>query len=270
MWKEIRSSIISAVITIIITGIGSVIVSYYNSPAAKVTLGYFKIDNENYVNSIMIKNVKKDEYLNEFDIIVDSNIQINDVKINEKKISVKDNIVKVNSLNPDSSIIVWISTNSKLDKNNTYFAKNGQKFDLNYFNEYTNIYLYTIVMIIIYAIINFLISLKQDIANARIMKDNNERKNKIEEMLQKNEEYLQKIVKKSNAQKTLYIKEMSDMERELNFYKNIIINICSEKITKEELENLISRKLKTFTKKHVKHLSYEDVYNIILKAVDDN
>lgn len=157
-----------------------------------------------------------------------------------------------------------------MDKNNTYFAKNGQKFDLNYFNEYTNIYLYTIVMIIIYAIINFLISLKQDIANARIMKDNNERKNKIEELLQKNEEYLQKIVKKSNAQKTLYIKEMSDMERELNFYKNIIINICSEKITKEELENLISRKLKTFTKKHVKHLSYEDVYNIILTAVDDN
>ena len=72
-------------------------------------------------------------------------------------------------------------------------------------------------MIIIYAIINFLISLKQDIANARIMKDNNERKNKIEELLQKNEEYLQKIVKKSNAQKTLYIKEMSDMEREFNY-----------------------------------------------------
>ena len=52
--------------------------------------------------------------------------------------------------------------------------------------------------------------------------------------------------------------------------ENLIINICSEKITKEELENLISRKLKTFTKKHVKHLSYEDVYNIILTAVDDN
>lgn len=56
---------------------------------------------------------------------------------------------------------------------------------------------------------------------------------------------------------------MNDMEKELKFYQQIILKHTNNSIKKEKLEEIISKELKTFTKKKFKHLNHEDVYKIV-------
>lgn len=270
MWKEIRSSFFGALITAVITMCITLGVNYFSSPNAKVLIAYSSIEDGNYINSILVKNINKDEYLNEFDIIVDSKINIYDVTVNNNKFSFENNTIRINSINPNDVVVLTLKTSKEIKKDYLTIAKNNQKFEIDYFNNYKNLSFYTIILVFVYAILNFLFSLRHDISNAKIKKENDEKNKEIKATLDKNEEIIQKIEKKADAFKSLYIKEMDGMERELQFYQKLLTKACNEKITKDELEKLISKELKTFSKKKFKHLNYGDVYRIILRTTEDN
>ena len=81
------------------------------------------------------------------------------------------------------------------------------------------------------------------------------------------------VQKKENVNRTIFVKEMNDMEKELKFYQQIILKCVNKEITRDELETLISKNLKTFKKKKLKHLSYDDLYQMVCglaETVDTN
>lgn len=77
------------------------------------------------------------------------------------------------------------------------------------------------------------------------------------------EEKMNRLLKEEKVNKTVYLKEMNDMEKEVKFYQQIILKCVNKGLSKSELESLISKELKTFTRKKMKHLSYNDIYKIV-------
>ncbi len=268
MLKEIIKSIIAAVFTVIVTILVSYLISYINSPDAKVTIGYSNIENNKYMNLILVKNVKKDEYLKKFDIIIDNNIKISDIRVNDKQLDTNNNTIHIDSIDPTGSSIITLNSSSKLRKNNIIFAKNNQKFKIEYANSFKNITVYTILLILSYAIINFLLSVRQDIRYDKIKCEREKRMDEIEQNLRKTNNTLEKVEKKSNAYKVLYLKEISDMEKELQFYRGLISETYGKKISREELENIISKQLKLASKIKDRNLYFDDVFEAMINVID--
>ena len=251
MGKEIVKTLVTTLVTAIITLFASFIIGYFNNPSVKVTYGYSKINDDSYVNTIMIKNIKKDAYIKNFNAILDSSIKVQEVLLNNESIKIDDNTINIDSIKPNDTITLSIITNKKTSEDDYNFVNNDKKVQKEYFNKYTNVPLYTLLIIFIYAIINFLISLRNDYDNVKIKEQYDLIISDLRNDANNTEERVNKLFKESNAHKTLYIKEMSDMERELDFYKSVIIKICGKELKKEELESIVSKNIKTFSKRNL-------------------
>ena len=60
------------------------------------------------------------------------------------------------------------------------------------------------------------------------------------------------------------------MEELVNVYQKIIYKICDKTITKEDLEKLISKELKTYNPKRVKQLGYKDICELVYELTEEN
>jgi len=268
MKKEIIISFLGAVFAAIISLGITLLINYLTLPDAKINQSVFKDKNNNYINTIMIKNTKSNDYLDELKIVVDSDISINSVLINNESIKYDDNSIVVEKIKPKESSIIIIVTDSKIDKDNIVFVSNNQKYDMEYFNDYIFVPAYVIITIISYSILTFIFSVRSDVKRSRMKEEEDKEYNSMKETLKNQEEISDSIKRRLQAQATVHLKEIHDMNIELDFYQKLIINLCNEKISKDDLDNLISKKLKTFKHNKKKVLSYEDAYEMVVAAME--
>ena len=62
---------------------------------------------------------------------------------------------------------------------------------------------------------------------------------------------------------------MTDKERELKFYQQLLLNQTGNSMTREELEEFISKNLKTFNRKKIKYMDYEDLLKIVDNIIEE-
>ena len=254
---------ILALIAPIVTLIYSLITPYLFGTNGYIEYVSKMIENERYQNTIFVKNMRKNEYLKKIDFVVSSEIKIDDLIVNDNKTDAINNTIAIFDILPQDVSIISFITNKKLNNNNLHVVKNNQTIDISYFNNIGNVNIKIFIIVLIYALINIIFAYlsKRRMNNYKL--EYEKIMNNQEEKIVDLESKMAAIIKEEKTIKAVNIKEMSDFERELEFYKSVILKICNKNMTKNELENEISKSLKTFSKKKFKYLNYNDVYNII-------
>lgn len=269
MKKEIISAIVSAIVTLIITVIFQVVGIFIWGDNAKIQLISSDYSNKEFTNIIAVKNMKKDEYLKNVSIEIDNNINVSSIIVDGKIID-NSNILTFDKIHPKKLSIIIIKSNKKISKNNISIVKNNQRISLEYFNDRTNFSAIYFILIMIYFIINLVLNLfsthKKEKSNDSIKelyKQASERADNIERKFIN-------IEKREIYRKKIYLKEMVDKEKELKFYQQLLLKQTGNIMTREQLEEFISKNLKTFSKKKIKYMDYEDVLKIIDNITRDN
>ena len=73
--------------------------------------------------------------------------------------------------------------------------------------------------------------------------------------------------RKLSISHTIYLKELNQLEKENNFLKNMLLQKYNDKISKEQLEEMLNAEMKRFSRKKYKYLTYDDVYNMLEASV---
>ena len=260
MKNEYKSLIIGAILPLILSLLWQVLFVYFFCAEGKIQIVNTVLENKNYQTIISIRNMKKDEYLKNIEFILDDNIEIIDVEKNGETIKGK---IIFQEISPNSISTLIINSKQKLTEDDITIIKNGSRITVEYFNKTTNYKIIYLVIAITYFVINLAMSIWLDSKNKKtrdeIKKENEKIKNKADEC----ENKLHQLLKEERANKTVYLKEMNDMEKEVKFYQQIILKCINKGMGKEDLEKLISKELKTFTRKKMKYLSYDDIYKIV-------
>ena len=264
MLKEIKGSLIAAIISFVLTIILTFFMNFILGSQGEIIYSSILKD-EQYINIIMVKNMQKNEYLKNVNFVIDSETDVlnNIVFINGKENKIDNNIIELNDINPNKTLIITFETTELVSNKNLFLVKNDQRIEIENFNEKKNNNIYFILLIGFYCLVNFLLSIKNDL---KAKKRDDETNKQLEEAQKKSEicdEKIDKLIKEERVNQTVYLKEMNDMEKEVKFYQQIILKCVNKEISRVELEKIISKELKTFTRKKMKHLSYNDVYKIV-------
>ena len=261
MKKEIILAIISSIITVFITIIFQYIGILIWGEHAKIELISSEFNNSEYVNVLAIKNIKDEEYLKNVSIEIDNNIKINSVKTNN--INHIDNKFVVNSLSPNKVSMIVFTSSEKITNKNVSIIKNKQKISMEYFNDATNYRPMYLILIIFFFVVDFIVNLIINNMNRKeqknIMNMYNEAKNKTEKI----EKHIEKFEKKDISRNKLFLKEISDKEKEIKFYQQLLLKNTGNNMSKEELEEFIIKNLKSFNKRKIKYIDYNDILQII-------
>lgn len=269
MFKEIKGSLIAAIISFILTIILTFLMNFILGNQGEIVYSSILKDGQ-YINTIMVKNMQNHEYLNNINFVMDSEIDIlnNIVFINGKENKIDNNTIILNDVNPSESLIITFKTTEIINNKNLFLVKNNQRIEIENFNEKENNNIYFILLVGFYCLINFILSIKNDL---KAKKRNDETNKKLDEAQKQSEiceEKIDKLIKEEKVNKSVYLKEMNDMEKEIEFYQQIILKCANKEISKVELEKIISKELKTFTRKKMKYLSYSDIYKIVNELSD--
>lgn len=259
VWKNIKSTLIQTVASIIIMSF----ITWVVNPDATITIANSSNSSNQNVATILIKNITKDEYLKEFDIIIDNQVGIYNVQYNGEKYNIDKNVIAVPQILPDDSIVFTLTTEQELDSSNIIVAKNSQKIGINYFENYFNWYIYTIILILCYCAINSFLAYKTDKKNIKYAEEQSKKMDSLESEVKSEQNKLDHTLKKQIVFDKLYVKEMADLETELAFYKKIVVKMSGNSMTKEEMEKIISKELKTFNKKTIKHVDYKYIVDLV-------
>lgn len=269
MKKEIKSAIISATVTIIITFLSQYVGIILWGDHAKIELISSDYSNSEYLNVIAVKNIKKEEYLSKISIEIDNNIKINDININNDNYKVN-NIIDINKISPNKVSMIIINSNKKITKNDITIIKNNHRVSLEYFNNITNYNPIYMLLLFFYFIADFIVNL---IINRRSYKQ----QEKIQDMYieaknttDKIEKSINKFEKKDISRNKLFLKEMNDKDREIKFYQQLLLKNTGQNMSKEELEQFIMKNLKSFNKRKIKYFDYNDILKIITDISEDN
>lgn len=270
MFNQIKDSLISAIITAIITLISTVIISFLNGNQGELVFSS-TLNNGRYINTFMFKNMQRSEYLKEINLLIDSDINIFDniIYINGVKQQISDNKIVLDNIKPEKTISFVFYTDEIVDDNKMFLVKNKQKIELQNFNKRKNLNGYVLLIVAIYCLINFVLSAKSEIKIKKIRDEIKQNLKNTTNKLDITEEKIYKLNRNIDIHKTIFLKEMDEMERELNFYQKLLLKNTDKSITKEELEKMISKELKTFSKKKFKRLSYEDVYSVVKTLMEE-
>lgn len=252
------------------TVIFSILYSFFFGNLAHIEYTTNYIEEDSYQTIFLIKNLQKTEQLKDINIVFNKECDLNTLFIDGKENKIIDNTLTIKNINPNSVKTIIIYSKQKIKKEDINFIKNNQKIQISYFNNLKNTNWQILIMAAFYAIINvictyFLIK-NQNKKAAETIKSNDEIRKvleKTEVKLNENEKHLYNTIKKMDLHKALHIKEMAQMEKELAFYQKLLLKKYNDKLSKDELEKIISKELGTFNKKKFKHLSYNDLYKII-------
>lgn len=267
MKKELLSAFISAVVTMILTIIFQFLGIFFWGDQATIELVSSDYSNNEFTNVLAVKNMMKDEYLKEIVIEIDKTISVNSVI--KDGIETDDlNVLKISKISPSKLSIIIINSDKKITNKNISIIKNHQRVSSENFNNNKNFKVSYLILVLCYFVINmflcFLASLKTKKSHDSI----NEMYDKANKKADNIEKKLIKIEKEQAYRTKIYLKEMTDRERELKFYQQLLLNQTGNSMTGEELEEFISKNLKTFSKKKIKYLDYEDLLKIVDNIVE--
>ena len=268
MSKLLKETITNAIIGCIVTVIIQFLLEYAFGSDAKIVFISNKLTNGEYQTILSLKNINKYEYLKDVEIKISDEIKINKVIINGNEIESTEIIFR--QTEPSEIATAIITSNQKLRKEDVKIVKNNQSIELESLNEYTNYKIaYLIIIVIcvsISAIIQYFASKKfqQEIEKN---KDDLQKIGEYAKILEQQEKTLEKI---NTSQRAIHIKEIGDMEKELEFYKNLVYKTSDKKITKEELEKIVEKELKLFKNKKFKRLDYASTFKLIMDITKTN
>ena len=276
MKKEIKVTLISALLALIIQLVSTTLFSFWLGNNGELIFSSSKIQN-GYLNTIILKNMQSNMYLKNIDIIVDSNIDIveNDNLIGNAKI--EDNKITIDEINPKETVNLTFITTKKLEENNIKII-NSAKIGMEYFNDKQNISQRILILSVIYFIINFLVSYFFNNINKKEKEKLNIRVTSAEKKMKELEDDAEKfhneiITKAKNLEllKQVYLNDIKDMEKEVCFYRRVILKKLSKQINKKEIEGIILKIIKNFSKKNHREFNYSHIDELIkiLELNDD-
>lgn len=121
---------------------------------------------------------------------------------------------------------------------------------------------------IIYAVMFFCFAFIIDYRNLKSHNEIKQRLNEDKEKINNLQKLAEKTQEATRKQKTLLLKRISDLLRELEFWRATIAGIAKNKSNYEELKNLVVNELKTFTTESKKIPGLEEIKfieNVYLK-----
>lgn len=269
MYKEIKGAFFSAVLSIILSALFTLALNFMLGNQGEILYSSILVKGK-YINNITIKNMQKNEYLNDFNLLIDEEIKIenNTILINGENYIIENNNIKLNKIKPKEVINIYFETDDIINDKSLSLVKSHQRIGIENFNKKENLNIYWFILLACYGLVNFVAYLINNIKANKRYEDYNKTLKQVEKQNDFCEKKVKELLKKESINKTIYVKEMNDMEKELKFYQQIILKSTNEKMTKSELETLISKNLKTFKKNKIKHLSYNDLYQIAYGLVD--
>ena len=276
MNKEIKIALISAILALIIQLVATTLYSFWLGNDGELIFSSSKIQN-GYLNTIILKNMQSNAYLKNIDIIVDYNIEVIKNDNLMKNVKIEDNKIIIDEVNPKETVNLTFITTKKLEENNIKII-NSAKIGVEYFNDKQNISKRIFILSFIYFIINFLISCFFNNANK---KEKEKLKNKIsmtenritilEDSEQKFHNEIITNTKNLELVKQFYLNEIKDMEKEVCFYRRLVLKKLSKQINKKEVEKIILEIIKSFSKKNHREFNYSNIDELIklLELNDD-
>lgn len=274
MHKEIKGALLSTIISILLPAIFTLVMTFVLGNQGEIIYSSILIEDK-YINNITIKNMQKNEYLNNLSILINEEVDVKDniVFVNGKNNKIEKNSIELKKIKPKEVVNISFETDKKIDAENLFLIKSKQKIGVENFNKKENLNIYLFILLGFYCVVNFIIYLIGNIKENKRYENYNKKLEKAEKSSESCEKEIKELIKKENVNRTIFVKEMNDMEKELKFYQQIILKCVNKEMTKSELENLISKNLKTFNKKKIKHLSYNDLYQMVCglaETVDTN
>lgn len=274
MKNEIKNGVIGAIITCIITAILQFLFIFFFGDDGKIEIVTNMLDDKKYQTIIAVKNMSSDEYLTDIELKINEEIEFVSVEIDGKEIEDSSKIYFKN-IGPKSVSVIKIISDKEITSNDIVIVKNGLKITSESFNNSTNYKILYLIIVISYSIINFIIGLWFEYKNSKeyeMLKEKsdeaiNESK-KLKEECEKNELKLAKIEKNIKVNKVVFLKEMNDLEKEKQFYQKLLLKKMDGAYTKDDFEKLITKELKLFNKKKIKHLSYDDIFDVVDEIVE--
>lgn len=274
MYKEIKGALLSAIVSISLTVVFTFLMTFIWGNQGEIIYSSV-LSNDKYVNNITIKNMQKNEYLNKFNILIDGEIEIKDdmIFVNGIDKKIEKNNIEIEKVKPKEVISISFETDNIIDEEGLFLIKSQQRIGIENFNDKKNLNIYWFILLGFYFVVNFVFYLLGDVKTNKRYDEYKKALEKAEKSNESCENTIKELIKKESVNKIIFVKEMNDMEKELKFYQQIILKCINKEMTKDELESLISKSLKTFKKKKIKHLSYNDLYHLVgelSETVDTN
>lgn len=165
--------------------------------------------------------------------------------------------------------MIIINSDKKITNKDISIVKNHQRVSIEYFNNNKNFKVIYFILIFIYFVINMFIYIITSIKTKKSHDNINEMYDIAIKKSDNIEKQFIKIEKEKIYHKKLYLKEMTDKERELKFYQQLLLNQTGNSMTREELEEFISKNLKIFNRKKIKYMDYEDLLKIVDNIIEE-
>lgn len=268
MKKEIMSAFTSAIVTMILTIVFQYLGIVFWGDQATIELISSNYSNNEFANVLAVKNMMKDEYLKELFIEIDKDINVNSVIKDGKEIDDL-NVLEIKKISPSKISMIIINSDKKITNKDISIVKNHQRVSIEYFNNNKNFKVIYLILIFIYFVINMFIYIITSIKTKKSHDNINEMYDIAIKKSDNIEKQFIKIEKEKIYHKKLYLKEMTDKERELKFYQQLLLNQTGNSMTREELEEFISKNLKTFNRKKIKYMDYEDLLKIVDNIIEE-
>ena len=273
MKTEIKNGIIGAVLTFLVTAILQYSFLFFFGDDGKIQLISNKLNDNSYQTIIALKNMSSDEYLKNIEIKLKNDIQIISLDI-DGKLMEDFSVINFEDIIPTATSVIRIISEEDITEDDLIVIKNGANISVEEFNKVTNYKILYLIIIISYTIISFIIELW---FNSKNYKNYKKTKDEITEeynsmrkeneltlsQIRKIEKQLESSKRKLSIEHTIYIKELNQLEKENVFLKNMLLKKYDKKLNKEQLEEMLIKEMKKFSRKNVRYLTYDDVYNII-------
>ena len=164
MYKEIKDALLSTIISILFTAIFSLVMTFILGNQGEI-IYCSVLSNDKYVNNIIIKNMQKNEYLNDLSILINEEIEIKDnvIFVNGVESKIEKNNIELNRIKPKEIISISFETDNIINDKNLFLIKSQQKIGIENFNKKENLNIYWFVLMGFYGLVNFIIYLLDNI-----------------------------------------------------------------------------------------------------------
>lgn len=279
MKMELKNAIIGAILTFLVTAILQYSFLFFFGDDGKIELICNKLNDNSYQTIIALKNMSSDEYLKNIEIKLKDDIEIISLDIDGKSTE-NFSVINFEDVVPTVTSVITIISEEDITEEDLIIIKNGANVSVEEFNKATNYKIFYLIIIISYTITSFIIELwfnSKNYKNYKKTKDEiTEEYNSIRKenevtlsQISKIEKELESSKRKLSIEHTIYVKEMNQLEKENIFLKNMLLKKYDKKISKEQLETMLIKEMKRFSRKNIRHLTYDDVYNIIESKIKE-
>ena len=181
MHKEIKGALLSTIISILLPAIFTLVMTFVLGNQGEIIYSSILIEDK-YINNITIKNMQKNEYLNNLSILINEEVDVKDniVFVNGKNNKIEKNSIELKKIKPKEVVNISFETDKKIDAENLFLIKSKQKIGVENFNKKENLNIYLFILLGFYCVVNFIIYLIGNIKENKRYENYNKKLEKAE------------------------------------------------------------------------------------------